>query len=1723
MTQDPRLGSYSNWLRANQNKRDTPEWQKVANAYKSLRSSNAAPQAVAQPQTQPAIPASEKGDTSMSSAFKAADAQSQGASMSGMASLQRNLSQGPIGQFLQSTTENYINPVRELAGYDPIDRAQVEADASARLQAGADRANAEAEKIAEDLDFYNMTTSDINSVGDFVNFIGQKTAQAIPYMGAALASGGTLTYPFAVGEISQNLSEIEGLSQEKADDIAAAGGAISAALENLGIAKLLPKGASNSILGGIAGGVITEGTTEGLQELVNIGSEAVGGKQFSEGEILNRLKEAAAAGSVAGGAIKSGTQTAAKVKSLFTSDGKLNVNNLDNSTKLAAGDVARQLKQIATAEGFNLKNINISSQFGAKGALEEARKQNNGEITELVKALKDKLNSKNSKSLDQLLTDYAPANAAIKQGKNKVSGYVNKADMAALARLVGPYQEGATLMNALAKSNVITGLFKDGMKGGVSQFTDYFNPLGTSGAVYDPTRLGNVVLGGGLAASTGLSSIPVQAGIVGLGRLVDAATGRRNKLARFVNKNVNAQGLPSPSGVSLVDKAKTAAADAKVRKEALARIATQIDAPPNANSPVGTILSGTGLSRDGLSQTITRMSQDFAGQPELAPVLESIQQNMDGDTNPVLELNEIIPIIGQYAQMTAPELIVATPDNPLLARGVQQPPAQTQAQTAAPGQPRSESSINADFDALAIEKKQLEAQASSIQDEISNLSLEEAQARKQEFAARMAPIQQRLADISSQMDSLGAENQARRSGNQFTTPENYQAGRSDNNSFVRNLESKLADDTTLAPLDKAQLTTALADMQASLGPNPVEAMTEMVEDLGNMGVSQEAIDTYVKPYADRVIAQQARVGRMQAPESEDRPRFSKDLNSASQKPTLQTYVNPLNVPTTEINATRLNESPSEADIQKMREGSYKPTKKRNLVEAADYMHQKWKEATGRSEPFEYTPENVDIISTYMATEAANALQSDANAIGWYDRKLKAAKRVVSLVDPRVTQSPDAEAAFDFALAVTSNGQAVADNFQYALEVFRHFMDNGKMPTDTWIKGGERNAAMLEAFDFFNAYQSSGANMPIQDFMDQDFTVNELNSYISRFNAQYGTEIKVPSSEGANAQVKGSYIIGPKIGQGFYQNIRGNYDPLTMDIWWMRMWNRLVGRPFVADPDLDQGRSNVKGALKTVGKLEQKMVNQTLKEMGVGKRDINKDPALFDDFVTKVEKRYQKFYKKYKEENGVNHTKPNFFKKTGTHVKNLKPQLQAQPKGPSERAYMRDVTKAAIAKLSDLGYNIETADFQALMWYPEKQLFRHLGVAPGRGSDNDYLDAAIMLAEGEGIANDQIQEALPDADGDGAVNNQPSTPRGDEGLYRGDGSDGPSQEGPRFNQQPTGVAGILAQRIQGSPDGPTARGAIPDVQEVKDHANHARALIEIGKPGSDYENGIKDQRMVEHLAKAVGVTLKMFDDHNAMLDDGGFTGATRKRGEDAGGFYMRKQNIARSLAPGATVIRSGQVVAPFRSYLTALHEVAHGIAGRDIEGNLSQNVNMGKNYLTGNQDAAPIDTLEHMIGNLVTMPSAKKNKIIKEIMSLQDNESFNGDGVYYPVRPTGPAKERLKVMSPGSSAKKQLSEDITKFEKYSRSVPEFTVDPLIMYLENPKKMKSVAPETAKAIRAFFVNSSKIRFFSHPLAMAFAVVMAMLMKQEQAEEEERQQQQQMPPGALNQPMPQGMLSA
>jgi len=167
-----------------------------------------------------------------------------------------------------------------------------------------------------------------------------------------------------------------------------------------------------------------------------------------------------------------------------------------------------------------------------------------------------------------------------------------------------------------------------------------------------------------------------------------------------------------------------------------------------------------------------------------------------------------------------------------------------------------------------------------------------------------------------------------------------------------------------------------------------------------------------------------------------------------------------------------------------------------------------------------------------------------------------------------------------------------------------------------------------------------------------------------------------------------------------------------------------------------------------------------------------------------------------------------------------------------------------------------------------------------------------------------------------------------------------------------------------------------------------------------------------------------------------------------------------------------------------------------------------NNLTGRKEQFRRASFDQYIGMMLsgqyTIQEDLQKKVLKEMKDLQDKGRYR-DGSY--VRYEGGAKR------PVSQRKK------TDYYKYIRSAPELAVDPVIYYLHDPKGMKKNYPVSAEMIQQFFRNSSKIQFYSHPLAMAVAVALAMLMKAEQEDEQEKQ----MPPGALNQPMMPGALSA
>ena len=132
-------------------------------------------------------------------------------------------------------------------------------------------------------------------------------------------------------------------------------------------------------------------------------------------------------------------------------------------------------------------------------------------------------------------------------------------------------------------------------------------------------------------------------------------------------------------------------------------------------------------------------------------------------------------------------------------------------------------------------------------------------------------------------------------------------------------------------------------------------------------------------------------------------------------------------------------------------------------------------------------------------------------------------------------------------------------------------------------------------------------------------VRELIAFMNQFNEANGTNA-VPfriKGEIWTPLFQGSFVLGAKIGQGFYQNIRGNYDPLTMDIWWMRMPHRLRSsargkqRERQGKEPQEGRRHHGRGAsteLERPMDVERKFIRDTLNKLGENKRVSIRDPG-----------------------------------------------------------------------------------------------------------------------------------------------------------------------------------------------------------------------------------------------------------------------------------------------------------------------------------------------------------------------------------------------------------------------------------------------------------------------------------------------------------------------------------
>ena len=369
-----------------------------------------------------------------------------------------------------------------------------------------------------------------------------------PIVGGTLAAGGTLL------GVNQALGANRAEKEEKGIDPTATITDLTTAIAS-GVIELTPlKG------GGATLRVLREGAQEMGQEGLVIGGTAVQGGEYVPQEIFERVAEAGIVGATISKGINTTISTVNKAgETVFRPKA-----DLDPETGQAAGDVARMMDEIAKSEGSIVECRSFVS-TGAN-AIHRAARSESAEIDQ-------NLNILNKEILKNADAETNRFKETLRQARNKASIRSRKKISSFKQKVGNTY--GRSLLNALRKS-MLSPKFIAGLKGGVSQFTDNFNPIPRFGRSYTPAGLltGNINMGA--AAATGGQTLAIQIPAVLGGRAIDAVTGRRSKVNTFIRKNRKKAGLDDPTGPKV--EGRTAALRAAAQQQAAAKKQADDDA-----------------------------------------------------------------------------------------------------------------------------------------------------------------------------------------------------------------------------------------------------------------------------------------------------------------------------------------------------------------------------------------------------------------------------------------------------------------------------------------------------------------------------------------------------------------------------------------------------------------------------------------------------------------------------------------------------------------------------------------------------------------------------------------------------------------------------------------------------------------------------------------------------------------------------------------------------------------------------------------------------------------------------------------------------------------------------------------------------------------------------------------------------------------------------------------
>jgi len=622
-----------------------------------------------------------------------------------------------------------------------------------------------------------------------VEQIGQYAGSLITRAGGAAAGTavagpaggvvGAFAGPFAfeavqlLGPIANERARNNGRDKPNKDDFIAAAQTAAAS------------GALNALIpgrGGIVKRTAAETATEGTQSVVEQTGSTAGTDVGLQIDPRQAVGEAILGGTAAGGVNVALTTVNSAGDKVFKPK-----EDLDPETSQAASDVSALLQRVADENGYNLKDIDSSSKKGANQTLEGARDV-------LLKDLEAQVISLTEKGQIKALSpeDKAFFKQAIRQSKGKVGTTVTKENFDFMQDRFGNTSEGQALLNTFRRSNVLTEVYAGGLKGGVSKFTDMFNPLPSIGRAYNPAGMvaGNINTGAALA--TGGQSLAAQIPLVVGGRAIDAVTGRRSKVNRFVKKNRKGDGLADPTAPAARDLVQ----EAKDRRAAEAALRKQQSADKRAQEAEATAATNVRLYNNGLPPI---RGKDGGTPAPRGVVFNSVEENNGAQNLTAAEFDAKI----QQALDLAKERFSGSPET-----------------------------------LASIEAYEAHLRTGSMRTKGKPLN---------EVAALVSSIWPEVASSSTQTPATPAQPQL---------PIERQLGKNSNQAYLATLRDKMDNDTSILAEDRATLGDAFDSMALNLGKDPVASLEAIVSRATSNLMKPKLAETYLTPYMERVKQQQ---------------------------------------------------------------------------------------------------------------------------------------------------------------------------------------------------------------------------------------------------------------------------------------------------------------------------------------------------------------------------------------------------------------------------------------------------------------------------------------------------------------------------------------------------------------------------------------------------------------------------------------------------------------------------------------------------------------------------------------------------------------------------------------------------------------------------------------------------------------------------------------------------